>query len=59
MNVIISITGVKRRGLFMGGLNTCFTIGIAFGALIAGAMEPAVGWVWRFMSLLASICADP
>jgi len=29
----------------MGGLNTCFTIGVAFGALIAGAMEPAVGWV--------------
>lgn len=45
ISVLINITSVKRRGLFMGGLNTCFTVGVAFGALIAGALEPAIGWV--------------
>lgn len=35
----------------MGGLNTCFTIGVAFGALIAGALEPLVGWVSQIQPL--------
>lgn len=41
---IIGLTKVTRRGLFMGMMNSGFTAGIAFGAVIAGALEPAVGW---------------
>jgi len=42
---IVSLTKVKRRGLFMGMMNAGFTAGIAFGAVLAGLLEPAVGWV--------------
>lgn len=42
--VIIELTSVKRRGLFMGLLNTAFTTGIAFGGVLAAALEQALGW---------------
>lgn len=29
----------------MGLLNTGFTVGLALGAVIAGGLEPVVGWV--------------
>ncbi len=28
----------------MGCVNTCYTIGIACGAIIAGALDPVIGW---------------
>lgn len=37
-------TSVKRRGLYIGCINTCYTIGIACGAIVAGGLEPVVGW---------------
>lgn len=42
---IVSLTKIERRGLFMGMMNAGFTAGIAFGAVLAGLLEPAVGWV--------------
>lgn len=42
--LIIELTSVKRRGLYIGCVNTCYTIGIACGAIIAGALESVVGW---------------
>jgi len=32
--VILDLTSTKRRGLAMGLLNSCFTVGIAFGGLV-------------------------
>lgn len=42
--VIIDLTTVKRRGLFMGLLNTAFTTGIAFGGVLAAALEHRLHW---------------
>jgi predicted MFS family arabinose efflux permease len=42
--LIIELTSVKRRGLYLGCINTCYTIGIACGAIIAGALESVMGW---------------
>ena len=43
--LVADLTSQKRRGLFVGLVNTGYTTGVAFGAIIAGALEPAVGWV--------------
>ncbi|ERF77095.1 hypothetical protein EPUS_06313 [Endocarpon pusillum Z07020] len=42
--LIIELTNVKRRGLYIGCVNTCYTIGVACGAIITGALEPVTGW---------------
>jgi len=42
--IVIDLSTPKRRGLFMGLLNSGFTIGVAAGATIAGALLPAMGW---------------
>jgi len=42
--LIIELTSVKRRGLFIGCVNTCYTVGIACGAIIAGALDSLIGW---------------
>jgi predicted MFS family arabinose efflux permease len=42
--VLIQLTGDKRKGLVQGLLNTGYTIGVAAGAIIAGAIEPRLGW---------------
>ena len=42
--LIIELTSVKRRGLYLGCVNTCYTVGIACGAIIAGALVPVIGW---------------
>ena len=34
----------KRRGLFLGLINTAFTVGVALGAVIAGILAPHAGW---------------
>lgn len=47
--LIIELTSVKRRGLYIGCVNTCYTIGIACGAIIAGALEPRLGWRGVFL----------
>jgi predicted MFS family arabinose efflux permease len=42
--LIVQLTSPKRRGLFIGMLNTGFTIGVATGAVAAGAIQPTMGW---------------
>lgn len=44
MIIVLEFAGQKRRGLFVGTLNAGFTIGVAIGASLAGALLPSVGW---------------
>ena len=46
--LILEATTEKRRGLFIGCLNAGFTIGVALGAVVAGELQPIIGWV-RFL----------
>ncbi len=43
--LVLELVSEKRRGLLLGMLNTCFTVGVAFGAVVAGALAPRLGWV--------------
>lgn len=43
--LVLELSGKKRRGLFIGLLNTGFTTGVALGAVVAGALLPIRGWV--------------
>ena len=42
--LVTELTSKRRRGLFIGLVNTGYTTGVSAGAIIAGALEPAVGW---------------
>ncbi|KAF2017916.1 MFS general substrate transporter [Aaosphaeria arxii CBS 175.79] len=42
--IAIQMAGPKRRGLFLGLVNTGMTVGVSLGAVIAGALEPVIGW---------------
>jgi len=42
--VLIQYVPEKRRGLAQGGLNCGYTIGVASGAILAGAIQPRLGW---------------
>lgn len=42
--LIIQYTSKKRRGLFIGLVNAGFTVGLSSGAIIFGALLPAIGW---------------
>ncbi|KAH0840640.1 putative MFS multidrug transporter [Fonsecaea pedrosoi] len=42
--LVTELTSARRRGLFFGCINTGYTTGVACGAIIAGALEPLVGW---------------
>lgn len=41
----LELTSKKRRGLFIGLVNSGFTSGVASGAVVYGALLPLVGWV--------------
>lgn len=43
--LVIELTSKKRRGLFIGLVNTGYTVGVSLGAVIAGALLAPVGWV--------------
>jgi MFS family permease len=43
--LVLELSSKKRRGLFIGLVNTGFTLGVSFGAVVAGALLPVVGWV--------------
>lgn len=43
--LVLELAGKKRRGLYIGLVNTGFTIGVSFGAVVAGALLPVTGWV--------------
>lgn len=47
--VVLQLSGPKRRGLFVGLLNTGYTIGVALGAVVAGALLPHAGWVSKLL----------
>lgn len=52
--LVIELTDKKRRGLFIGAVNTGFTSGVALGAVIAGALLPVTGWVRTFLLIISS-----
>ncbi|KAL6152998.1 hypothetical protein ACJBU6_08165 [Exserohilum turcicum] len=57
----IQMTSPKRRGLYMGLANTAMTVGVSLGAVIAGALEPRIGWKPLFgiqvpLSFIAGLC---
>ncbi|OAL47253.1 MFS general substrate transporter [Pyrenochaeta sp. DS3sAY3a] len=54
----IQMTSPKRRGLFMGLANTGMTVGVSLGAVIAGALEPRIGWkpLFGVQAPLALLC---
>lgn len=67
--IVIQMTHPKRRGLYIGLVNSGMTVGVSLGAVIAGALEPRMGWKPLFwiqtpicllagISLLLSIPAD-
>lgn len=43
--LVLELAGKKRRGLYIGLVNTGFTTGVSFGAVIAGALLHVTGWV--------------
>lgn len=42
--IVLELTGSKRRGVFIGLLNSGYTVGVAAGATIAGALLAHTGW---------------
>ena len=42
---VIEMVSKERRGLFVALVNAGYTIGVASGAVIAGALEASIGWV--------------
>jgi predicted MFS family arabinose efflux permease len=49
--IVIQMTSPDRRGLFIGLVNTGMTAGVSLGAVIAGALEPKIGWVSFYWGL--------
>lgn len=52
--LVLQLTSKRRRGLFIGLVNAGFTIGLSTGAVLFGALLPAIGWVscpLRLMSM--------
>lgn len=43
--LVLELAGTKRRGLFIGLVNTGFTTGVSLGAVVAGALLDVKGWV--------------
>ena len=43
--LVLELSGKKRRGLFIGLVNSGFTTGVSLGAVIAGALVNVRGWV--------------
>ncbi|KAF1914124.1 major facilitator superfamily domain-containing protein [Ampelomyces quisqualis] len=59
--IVIQMTSPKRRGLYIALVNSGMTVGVSLGAVIAGALEPKIGWKPLFgvqapISFLAGIC---
>ncbi len=48
--LVLELSGKRRRGLYIGLVNTGFTTGVSFGAVIGGALLPATGWVSMMIS---------
>jgi predicted MFS family arabinose efflux permease len=48
--IVIQMTSPARRGLYIGLLNSSVTVGVSLGAVIAGALEPKIGWKPLFVA---------
>jgi len=46
--LVLELSGKKRRGLFIGLVNTGFTIGVSLGAVIVGSLLQVRGWRFLF-----------
>ncbi|TVY47930.1 Efflux pump [Lachnellula occidentalis] len=46
--LVLELSGKKRRGLFIGLVNSGFTTGVSLGAVIAGALVNGMGWRFLF-----------
>lgn len=53
--IVIQMTSPQRRGLFIGLVNSGMTVGVSLGAVIAGALEPRIGWVSNHVNLFAFV----
>ncbi|KAF4616203.1 hypothetical protein G7Y89_g15203 [Cudoniella acicularis] len=58
--LVLELSAKKRRGLFIGLLNSGFTVGVSLGAIVAGALVKVTGWRFLFwiqspLALLAGI----
>ena len=42
--LVRELTDTTKKGLFFGLVNAGYTTGVSLGAIVAGALEPAVGW---------------
>lgn len=42
--LVKELTDEAKKGLFFGLVNTGYTTGVSLGAIVAGALEPVVGW---------------
>lgn len=59
--IAVQLAGAKRRGLYIGLINSSLTVGVSLGAVIAGALEPKFGWKILFgiqapISMIAGLC---
>ena len=45
--IVLDLAPEERRGIFLGLINSGFTIGVSLGAVVAGAMVASAGWVRR------------
>lgn len=48
----LDLASPKRRGLIIGLISTGYTTGIALGAVLAGFLSAALGWVCRLFEIL-------
>lgn len=49
--VVLELASKKRRGLILGCVYAIVTVGLAGGAIIAGAITPVWGWVNMIQSM--------
>ncbi|KAF1954481.1 MFS general substrate transporter [Byssothecium circinans] len=42
--IVVQMTSPEKRGLYIGLANSGMTVGVSLGAVIAGALEPKIGW---------------
>ena len=54
--LVLDLAPENRRGIFLGLVNTGFTVGVSLGAVVAGALVSSIGWVSS--DLWASAFAD-
>ncbi|ETS74658.1 hypothetical protein PFICI_13142 [Pestalotiopsis fici W106-1] len=48
MILVLELTSKRRRGLFVGLVNTGFTTGVSLGAVVFGELVPVTGWRFLF-----------